>query len=59
MIIKKRHISPPPGNNDESIGQSGKSIKIKKLNGKNSLFKFPFERRARSASPPKDDDPAR
>jgi hypothetical protein len=72
LIIKCRHISPPPylngtsdkkestqqteGQNkktqDEDVQSTSSKLNIKS----NSLFKFPFQRRARSLSLPKDEE---
>jgi hypothetical protein len=75
LIIKQRHISPPPESgtgigsqhinnslssnvNDGAEDMQSTSITnfgaSKKLSIKKSVFKFPFQRRARSLSLPKD-----
>lgn len=73
LIIKCRHISPPPylngGNEGKDITQQTETDNkktspeedLESTNSKpniksNSLFKFPFQRRARSLSLPKDEE---
>lgn len=72
LIIKQRHISPPPPNLAEPLIEVGKTgaeediesncsasnkqaSKITNFENK-GIFKFPFQRRARSLSLPKDKD---
>ena len=63
LIIKQRHISPPPKITSTGIVEEGE----KKLDPKDSeasivglektsMFQFPFQRRARSLSLPKDEN---
>ena len=57
LIIKQRHISPPPKILGMNVQQNGKDSEASMPGlDKTSMFKFPFQRRARSLSLPKDEN---
>lgn len=55
LLIKQRHISPPPNLSSEVPAKVGDmSSKVDMPAETSTQFKFPFQRRARSLSLPKD-----